>query len=68
MRFFQQLYEQSEGSGLWAVGSLLLFLLFFGVMLYFVLNLRKDFVEQMKHAPLHDDSIPFNPDNSTNHE
>ena len=69
MRFFQQMYDQSLGSGLWAMGSLLLFLLFFGVMLYIVMGLRKGFTDQMKEFPLHDDGSPYNnPENIINHE
>lgn len=52
MQFFQQLFNQSESGWLWAIGSLLLFILFFAVMIYIVMGLSKSFVDQMKKAPL----------------
>ena len=69
MQYFQQLFDQSQSGGLWAIGSLLLFLLFFAVMIYIVTGLSKGFVDQMKNFPLLDeDTQDINTEKNLHHE
>jgi len=66
MKIVMNTLERIQGVEIYPIISLLIFLSFFIVMAYFVFNLDKGYINDMKNMPLEEDENDSSTNNSDN--
>ena len=66
MKIVMNTLERIQGVEIYPIITLLIFFIFFVVMAYFVFNLDKGYIKEMKNMPLEDDDNDSSNINSDN--